>query len=320
MEIVPGIHRLESRVGPRRLFQHVLVGDRILLVDSGMAQTPAELLFPYLRSIGRDPELIDYLLITHPDSDHFGGNAAIRRTMRWGVILCSRADRHMIEDPDVLVRERYSRYEEDHGICYPPEDKAWLRAVAGDATAVDITVEGGEEILLARDWRVRILLTPGHARGHLSLFDERSRTAIIGDAALWRGLTDANGALMLPSFYVLPAAYLATIQLLENLDLKTLLTSHYQTLGGDEIRRFLAESREFCLRAQDLLVQLLANSHTPLSLRQIIDALNPRLGPFPSPHERDLAYPLYGHLSELISLGCVEELRDARPVRYRLSA
>src|SRR5438445_13877591 len=103
MEIQPGIHRLESRVGPRYLFQHMLVGERILLVDSGMAHTPQEVIFPYLRSMGCEPTRIDYLRITHPHSDHFAGNAESREAAPRASLLCGHAGRSTTADPEVSV-------------------------------------------------------------------------------------------------------------------------------------------------------------------------------------------------------------------------
>ena len=54
-EVAPGIHRLESDLGPRFMAQYVLRGDeRTLLVDTGLAGTPAEVIRPSI-----DPSAID---------------------------------------------------------------------------------------------------------------------------------------------------------------------------------------------------------------------------------------------------------------------
>ena len=45
MEILPGIHRIESDLGARFMCQYLLVGeDRTVLVDTGLAGTPEETL------------------------------------------------------------------------------------------------------------------------------------------------------------------------------------------------------------------------------------------------------------------------------------
>jgi glyoxylase-like metal-dependent hydrolase (beta-lactamase superfamily II) len=319
MECFPGIHRIESRVGTRYLFQHILVGSRIMLIDSGMAQTPQEIIFPYLRSIGRESSRIDYLLVTHPDCDHCGGNAAVREASPHVVMMAPEPDREMIEDPKKLFQDRYELYERDHGIGSDPPVKEWLREAAGVANRVDVGLTGFETLTLAHDWRVQILSTPGHSRGHLSVYDARARVAVIADAALWRGASDLDGKVVAPPTYILPGPYMSSIRLLEALHPKALLTSHYALLEDGAVLDFLNESRDFCQRAERLLLEAVttASAKEPLSLREIIEVLNPALGPFPQP--LDLAYPLYGHLSELRDAGRVEEIRTERPFRYRLA-
>ena len=65
-EIADGIHRVESDLGERFMCQYILAGrDRSLLVDTGLAQTPAEVLDPYLSRVGLEPTLA---LISHADN------------------------------------------------------------------------------------------------------------------------------------------------------------------------------------------------------------------------------------------------------------
>src|SRR5690349_671027 len=81
---------------------------------------------------------------------------------------------------------------------YEDEQRAWIewaRALelpvwAHDETAKRVPevpvarrLEEGEEIVLEgpADERWRVLHTPGHAPGHLCLFEERTRTVIVGD-------------------------------------------------------------------------------------------------------------------------------------------
>src|SRR6478736_882764 len=48
-EVAPGIHRIESNLGPRFMAQYLLVGeDRTVLVDTGLASTPDDVLAPAL--------------------------------------------------------------------------------------------------------------------------------------------------------------------------------------------------------------------------------------------------------------------------------
>ena len=98
MEIVPGIHRIESDLGPRFMCQYVLADEeRTLLVDTGLAGTPQEAIAPYLERIGSSLDEIDDVVVSHADVDHCGGNGAIRRRNPQGRIAWHRLARRRVE-------------------------------------------------------------------------------------------------------------------------------------------------------------------------------------------------------------------------------
>jgi hypothetical protein len=57
------------------------------------------------------------------------------------------------------------------------------------------------------------------------------------------------------------------------------------------------------------LLDLLQESHRPLTLKEIIAHLNNSLGTWPKEAAQDLAYGLAGHLSWLLSRNLIEESR-----------
>ncbi|MEW6636759.1 MAG: MBL fold metallo-hydrolase, partial [Actinomycetota bacterium] len=68
MEVLPGIHRIESDLGPRFMCQYLLVGEeRTVLVDTGLAETPERVIFPYLESVGLSLGDVDEVIISHAD-------------------------------------------------------------------------------------------------------------------------------------------------------------------------------------------------------------------------------------------------------------
>ena len=78
VEVAPGIHRIESILGPRPFAQYLLRGERALLVDTGIVSTPDEVILPAFAALGLDPADLDFVLISHAVVDHFGANARIR--------------------------------------------------------------------------------------------------------------------------------------------------------------------------------------------------------------------------------------------------
>src|SRR5207237_1362439 len=58
---------------------------------------------------------------------------------------------------------------------------AWIRAMSGEAEAVDVGLAGGGTIRLGPGFELRVLHVPGHSPGHLALHDERSGAVFAGD-------------------------------------------------------------------------------------------------------------------------------------------
>ena len=102
MEVVPGIHRIESVLGPRPFSQYLLRDERSLLFDTGVKERPAEVILPFLD--GLQPDL---MLNSHADVDHFGGNAAIRQAAPRALFLAHELDVRWIESADTIMPERY---------------------------------------------------------------------------------------------------------------------------------------------------------------------------------------------------------------------
>jgi glyoxylase-like metal-dependent hydrolase (beta-lactamase superfamily II) len=155
-EVAPGIIRIESVLGPRPFSQYLLRDERSLLVDTGVRETPAEVILPALA--GLQP---DFVLISHADVDHFGGNAAMREAGPGVVFFAHAEDVPWIEDRELILRERYGWYE-TYGIGYPEETLAWLRDAMGPDVPVDVQLRGGEVFRLGPRLAVEILPLPGH--------------------------------------------------------------------------------------------------------------------------------------------------------------
>lgn len=314
MKVAPGIHRIESVLGPRPFSQYLLRGERSLLVDTGVAETPEKAILPYLDSIGLVPEDLDFVLVTHADVDHFGGNDAIRRAAPRAVLCAHAADVPWIEDRERILRERYGWYAVE-GVDYSPDVKEWLRDAMGPDVPVNLRLSGGEVFRLGPSLSVEVLHLPGHTPGHLGLWDAASRTAIITDAVLGAGLYDMEGNIISPPPYFDVAAYEHSVRLLRSLSPERLLTAHYAVMEGEEAARFLEESAAFVERSRQAVAEAL-KERGELDLRGLLEATNPELGPF-TVMENELAGTLRAHARELVAKGRAEEVQGSEPVIWR---
>jgi glyoxylase-like metal-dependent hydrolase (beta-lactamase superfamily II) len=317
VEVAPGIHRIQSVLGPRPFSQYLLRSERTLLVDTGVVGTPDEVILPYLDSTDLGPGDLDFVLNTHADVDHFGGNAAIRNQAPGAVFCAHAADVPWIEDRERILRERYGWYAA-HDVDYAAEVKKWLRDAMGPDVPIDLRLVGGETFRLGPELVVEVLHLPGHSPGHVGLWEPSSGTAIITDAALGVGLLDMEGNVISPPPYFDVAAYERSVRLLQSLSPRRLLTAHYEVMEGEEATRFLEESAAFVERARSAVSEALAD-HGELTLRRLLETANPRLGPF-TVMENELAGTLRAHARELVAAGQVEEASGSEPTLWRATA
>jgi glyoxylase-like metal-dependent hydrolase (beta-lactamase superfamily II) len=273
-EIADGIHRIESDLGPRFMCQYVVAGDdRSVLVDTGLADTPAAVIDPYLSRAGLEP---DFVLTSHADNDHVGGNRAYRDAHRDAVFVCHELDRRWVESNEALVRENYG-WHAAYG--FPPMDVDELLASMSGDSPVDVGLAGGETIRLDANRVVEVLHLPGHTAGHLGLWDERTRAAIVIDAALADGIYDRAGNKLIPPRYYDLGALRQTIARLEALRPELLLTAHYPVLERDEALEWLATGRAFVDDVERVVRDASADERDDLwSLTRRVDSV---LGPFP---------------------------------------
>jgi glyoxylase-like metal-dependent hydrolase (beta-lactamase superfamily II) len=104
MEILPGIHRIESDLGERFMCQYLLVGEeRTVLIDTGLAGTPEAVIVPYLEGIGLSVSDVDEVIFSHADVDHCGGNRALKEMNPQLRFSCGEADRAWVESNERIM-------------------------------------------------------------------------------------------------------------------------------------------------------------------------------------------------------------------------
>jgi len=316
-EIAERTWRIESRIGPRNLFQYLLAGDDVaLLVDTGTSETPHEAILPALREVGVARIAVRFVVVTHPDLDHQGGRASLKSELPAALAACGFADRRLVSEPERLVTDRYGAYELEHHVGYSDEEKAWVRSVSGAPATIDLTFAGGEELDLGHRG-LRVLHTPGHSAGHLALHDPENGLLFCSDAVHWRMCPAADGSSALPPTYEDVDPYLETIDRIASLAPAELHSGHWSARVGPEIGAFLAESRAFVTTMDFAIEDRLKDGATLRDLCEYVDA---RLGPFGA-DPVNLMFAVHGHLRRLLRRDRVSLLDPAaRPLRFERTA
>ncbi len=303
MEIAPGVHRIKCLFGNNRMvYVHLLVGeDAVMLVDTGCAHNPQQEILPYMRSIGLDPARLTYIVISHSDIDHQGGNAPMKAAAPQALLACHVLDRPWVEDTEALIAGRYSQFEADHGIGYGEEGKAGIRDGCL-SHPLDLLLSGGERFRLGPDWYVEAVHTPGHTWGHLAIYDPRSRTLIAGEATMWTAILDDDWQPAMPPTYCYVDTYLATQDRLLAMDVDLLAPAHWPLQKGPAVAEYISESRNYCLLVERTLLDFAADGRS-FTLREAIDQLGPTLGRWPSAANQDFSYGMAGNLESLTKRG-----------------
>ncbi len=317
MEIAPGVHRIIAPLGERFNAIHLFVGSQAaLIVDTGLHPDPDAIIIPYLDAIELDRSRIRYIVNTHGDFDHMGGNAAIRELLPDALLMCGQEDQLLVEDVERMITQRYGEFAAEHGLDDSEETKAWIRENA-KATPINVGLSGGERIHLGDGWSLEVLHTPGHSLGSISVWDPRSRSMAIGDAVLWNAVLLATGEAAFPPTYRYVETYLATIQRLQSMAIERLLTSHYPLYEGSAVAGFLDGSRAYVERVDEALLAELERA-APVTLAELTVSLGPVLGDWPAAASQYLCYPLLGHLERLERQGLATRTASSgREVAWR---
>jgi glyoxylase-like metal-dependent hydrolase (beta-lactamase superfamily II) len=240
MEVSPGIHRIESDLGPRFMCQFLLIGDeRSLLVDTGLADTPDAVIVPYLESIGMTGDGLSLVLISHADVDHCGGNRAFQRRFGGVPFAAHHADRPWIASNAAMMDGNYLWYR-DYGFGPDEDVAAWIREQLGGRLPRRRHRRRRRDAAARRRPLGRGAAPAGHTAGHVGLWDAEHRVALIVDAVLERGVRDRAGTLLIPPRIYDVAGYRTSIARLRALEPELLLTAHFPVMRGVEVDAFLA--------------------------------------------------------------------------------
>ena len=224
MEVLPGIHAIDA-VGAKVL---LLEEERLTLIDAGGPGSAGRVL-GYVVALGREPEEVDRIVLTHAHIDHAGSLAELQRAT----------------GAEVWVHEREADWvageaEPPPLVPNPLVDSVLRPVVRSRPTPVTRRLRDGDWLPLLGG--ARVVHVPGHSPGSIALHVPSRRTLIVGDALQVRW-----GRLTLPSrlFTADMAAARRSIARLAQLDVDVLVFSHFRVRRG-AVRAELAALADRC--------------------------------------------------------------------------
>jgi len=175
--LAPGVYRIPTLGDYINSFAFLEDDGQVTLVDCGLSRAPARIVAA-LAGIGRHPSDVTRIILTHAHADHAGGAKQI-------------VDQAAAEGVDVHAEDA----DDIRSGTIPPVAASTMgRLVARgpmshfEPVAVSRELTDGEELEVGGG--LRILHTPGHTPGHISLIHQTTGVLITGDVIFHMGWRD----------------------------------------------------------------------------------------------------------------------------------
>jgi hydroxyacylglutathione hydrolase len=225
MEVTKQVHALKipfklavdsGKTLDRFVYAYLIYGRKICLVDSGVSSSYG-VISDYVRQTGRDPRDIDMLVLSHAHPDHIGGGRTVQKET--GCRVAAHAlEKPWIEDVDVQYRER------------PILN---FHSLVEGSMKVDQELKDGDTLDLGEGLFLKVIHSPGHSKGSISLVLEQKGVLFSADAIPMRGAV--------PIYEDVLSSIDSIRKLKKWRGLKTLLPSWDEPRHGEEVYSLMEE-------------------------------------------------------------------------------
>ncbi len=222
-KILPNTYLVDAHmVGvPQICAMYVVEGDKTALIDSGTSQFAGKVI-EQLKQFKKFP--VDYMIITHEHWDHTQGAAPLLDAMGEGVkVYASKKAKPMIEDPSKIG------YDFGMGEILPVKNVTPLEE--GDV----VDLGGGVEL--------EVIAVPGHAPGHIALYDKANKNIFLGDSIgnkvdITTFIPSHN-----PPWFNKEQLY-DTLEKLKKVKFDTACLGHYGCWDGSDAKNLLGDAKQ----------------------------------------------------------------------------
>jgi len=250
MRITDRIHQLtlsysikasETTTLERTVNIYILLGRRITLIDAGPAGSE-EQIFAYLKEIGRSPEEISYLLLTHAHPDHMGSAAAIQKNTECKIGIHP-AEQRWVEDIDYQFNQR---------------PVPGFYDLVKQPVRADFLLNDGDILDTDENLRIKVIHTPGHSPGSVCFLLQQDNALFTGDAIPLKHI---------PPIFDSWHESLTSMEKLENLPYpRYLLPAGHPFQQQDEVQDFISDGIEWLYDVYTAFEKFKGFTQLPLSL------------------------------------------------------
>lgn len=326
-EISPGIHwfklpNISDLAGLAFSNAYVIQGDNgYLLVDSGWKTDESfTALKEGMAEIGADLKDISQILVTHIHPDHYGLAGRIKKISGASLAM------HYIEKDYIdsryvtmeMLLTQMDRFLEANGV--PPDMVPALSHVTlgleryVDPIYPDITLHDGETVTTGK-FTFKTIWTPGHASGHLCLYEPEKKIFISGDHIL---------PTITPNVSVHPQAienplgrYFNSLNELKRLEVELVLPGHENPFNDFQKRiDDILQHHEH--RNQEIITALASGAQTGYQIAQKVTwGIEGTWTSLPDFHKRAAILETLAHLDMMAVNGRVDRLPGSNIIRFQ---
>ncbi|HJX02950.1 MAG TPA: MBL fold metallo-hydrolase [Dehalococcoidia bacterium] len=192
---------------------YLSLGQNGMIIEGGTGATSA-IIVDQIRQLGIDPQRIKYVVLTHTHTDHIGAIPHLQKL--WPHLKVAASPLAL----KLLAHERTVRdfLANDRAISEIMLSKGEIQSPPPQLEQyvfhVDQVLEEGDQIDLGDDIIWTVHDTPGHSSCHISLFEEKEHTLMVGDAT---GFYVPEKGVFWPNYFESLEAYCKSIRKLTSL-------------------------------------------------------------------------------------------------------
>jgi glyoxylase-like metal-dependent hydrolase (beta-lactamase superfamily II) len=215
------------------------------LVEMGISAT-ADTVIAQLSSLGVRP---DYLIVTHPHSDHIAGLDALKQAFPHAIVIAGQGAAAFLDHPktveSLIEEERHmSSFMLDRGVV---SSRPAIRR-SPSLSGCKVMTEADE--LDLGEAKIHFVDARGHSPGNILIHIPVLSAVLASDSLGYR----LSGLGFFPIFFTGYADYMATIDTIESLKPEILGLAHNGIIQGPDIKKTLQEARE---AAQSIMARIL---------------------------------------------------------------
>ncbi len=222
------------RLGTSAFPSFLSLGKVGMIIEGGTGPT-FPIIVDQIKELGIEMDRIEYVLLTHTHADHIGAVPHLKRKWPHVKLVASAPAARILNTSelynefllvDLGIAQLMKAKGEIGGMPSVPEDFRF---------EVDLVVKGGDTIELGNGVVWEIIDTPGHSVCHISAYEKKEATLVVGDAT---GFYVPEKDLFWPNYFVSLVSYLDSIRKLSSFPAKRAVLSHNAVIESDVYRYF----------------------------------------------------------------------------------